>query len=444
MTAIWTTASIADLAEKVGSGATPSGGEAAYKSAGIPLIRSMNVVFFGFKRNGLAFLDERQAAALDGATVRAQDVLLNITGASIGRVTLVPNDLDGARVNQHVCIIRPKTGLDARYLGAYLSSPTVQSMIWADNTGTTRQALTKQQILGFEVPLPPLAEQKRIADKLDTVLARVDAVNERLARVAPLLKRFRQSVLAAATSGRLTEDWRGTTGTDAAVNVDSIEDAGVWPFKAIPSSWTLQEMADCFTDCTDSAKKVPQAEYVTQGALPVVDQGEKLIGGFVNDLSKQSTARLPAIVFGDHTRCIKWIDFHFAQGADGVKVLSPKLGNARYGWVLLKALELPDKGYSRHFKYLKRSVFPVPPAEEQIEIVRRVETLFAFADRLEARLQAAHTAADRLTPSLLAKAFRGELVPQDPNDEPAAELLKRLATNEPAKVKRGRRPTTEP
>jgi type I restriction enzyme S subunit len=73
----------------------------------------------------------------------------------------------------------------------------------------------------------------------------------------------------------------------------------------------------------------------------------------------------------------------------------------------------------------------VPYKEEQAEIIRRVDTLFAFADRLEARLQTAQTATNRLTPSLLAKAFRGELVPQDPNDEPASELLKRLAAQEP-------------
>lgn len=83
---------------------------------------------------------------------------------------------------------------------------------------------------------------------------------------------------------------------------------------------------------------------------------------------------------------------------------------------------------------------PAPTIEEQAEIVRRVETLFAFADRLEARLQAARTAANRLTPALLAKAFRGELVPQDPNDEPAAELLKRLAASAPATTKRRGRP----
>ncbi len=393
------------------------------------------------------FLDKSDRWINDGAFERlrctelvAGDVLIARMPDPLGRACLMPAieqrcvtvvDVAALRVDPQVA--------NQRWAMHAINAPQLRAEMNVQASGTTRKRISRGNLGNLQIPLPPAAEQKRIADKLDTVLTHVDAVNTRLARVAPILKRFRQSVLAAATSGRLTEDWRGTTSNDATVTVDSIEDAGVWPFNAIPSSWMLQSFADCFTDSTDSAKKVPQAEYLTQGEIPVVDQGEKLIGGFVNDSSKQSATRLPAIVFGDHTRCIKWINFQFAQGADGVKVLSPKLGNDRYGWVLLKALVLPDKGYSRHFKYLKRSVFPVPPVEEQTEIVRRVETLFAFADRLEARLQTTQTAAHRLTPALLAKAFRGELVPQDPNDEPASELLKRLASITATVSKRGRR-----
>jgi type I restriction enzyme S subunit len=91
----WPLVRLEELAAKVGSGATPKGGEATYTETGVPLIRSMNVVFFGFKREGLAYLDERQAAALQNVEVRSGDVLLNITGASIGRVTIAPSDMDG-------------------------------------------------------------------------------------------------------------------------------------------------------------------------------------------------------------------------------------------------------------------------------------------------------------------------------------------------------------
>src|SRR5580698_6110483 len=112
----WKSAPLRSLASKIGSGATPRGGERAYQRTGIPLIRSMNVHCDGFRAEGLAYLNEEQAAALNGVTVQAGDVLLNITGASIGRVTQAPQEMNGARVNQHVCIIRPVKGIEPSFV----------------------------------------------------------------------------------------------------------------------------------------------------------------------------------------------------------------------------------------------------------------------------------------------------------------------------------------
>ena len=441
MSTDWITSKLSDLTTKVGSGATPLGGEAAYKPSGTPLIRSMNVVFFGFKRAGLVFIDGAQAAALGGATVEAGDVLLNITGASIGRVTLAPSDMAGARVNQHVCIVRPGEALDSRFLNAYLSSPKVQAMIWADNAGTTRQALTKQQILGFEVPVPPLAEQCRIADKLDTVLARVDAVNDRLARVAPLLKRFRQSVLAAATSGRLTEEWRDQMGLR-------------WEAKTVP----LGQLGEVVTGNTPSKKTeanfggdIPffkpsdldagyevhtASEYLSAlGARQarLLPERSVLVTCIGATIGKTGFARRPcstnqqinAVICGEEVQA-EWLYFWMCSPAAQLAIVDNS-----------SATTLPILNKSR-FSALEVSV---PSRGEQAEIVRRVELLFGYADRLEARLKAAQAATERLTPALLAKAFRGELVPQDPNDEPASELLRRLAESRaaaPAPRKRGR------
>src|SRR5262249_51418016 len=125
-----------------------------------------------------------------------------------GRVALVPARMQGARVNQHVCIIRPATLIDSSYLAHYLSSPAVQKMIMTEEYGVTRQALTKGQILDFSVPIAPADEQKRIVAQIATLFGRVNAARERLAKVPTGLKRFRQSVLAAACSGCLTADWR--------------------------------------------------------------------------------------------------------------------------------------------------------------------------------------------------------------------------------------------
>jgi type I restriction enzyme S subunit len=194
MSEAWPRHRLSDLTTKVGSGATPKGGGESYKTTGTPLIRSMNVVFFGFKRNGLVYLDDTQAEQLASVTVQPGDVLLNITGASIGRVSITPTDLAGARVNQHVCIIRPNAAIAPRFLAAYLSSPDIQALIARDNFGATRQALTRQQILDFVVPVPPKGEQTRIADQLDTLLARIKACNDHLDAIPGLLKRFRQAV----------------------------------------------------------------------------------------------------------------------------------------------------------------------------------------------------------------------------------------------------------
>ena len=131
----WSSVRLAEIATKIGSGATPKGGEHAYKDVGVPLIRSMNVHFDDFHSQGLAFLYSVQAAALEGVTVRADDVLLNITGASIGRVTTAPAKSGRcSRVNQHVCIIRPTSGIEPKYLSAFLASPEMQRFIYEETT----------------------------------------------------------------------------------------------------------------------------------------------------------------------------------------------------------------------------------------------------------------------------------------------------------------------
>ena len=172
----WATAKIADCTIRVGSGATPRGGSESYKELGIPLIRSQNVHLDGFRDEGLVYLDDAQADALKEVTVKAGDVLLNITGASIGRVTQAPERMQGARVNQHVCIIRPAIVVDSGYLARYLGSPVVQKIVMTEEYGVTRQALTKGQILDFDIPIAPAAEQTRIVAKVETLLAHVNAV----------------------------------------------------------------------------------------------------------------------------------------------------------------------------------------------------------------------------------------------------------------------------
>lgn len=169
-----------DLAQKIGSGSTPTGGKESYVGSGIPLIRSMNVHFGGFKMDGLAFINESQARKLDNVIVQESDVLLNITGASIGRVTVAPPEMTNARVNQHVCIIRPNERLIPRYLEAYLASPLLQRTIDEQQVGATREALTKAMIERFLIPVRSLKAQHRIVAKIDQLMFMCDTLEEKI------------------------------------------------------------------------------------------------------------------------------------------------------------------------------------------------------------------------------------------------------------------------
>ena len=196
----WKSRKIKELATKIGSGSTPSGGKESYQMSGVPLIRSMNVHFGGFVYDGLVFLSEEQAEKLKNVAVKSNDVLLNITGASIGRVTTAPNDMEGARVNQHVCIIRPTSEILPRFLEMFLASPFVQNLIDNIQVGATREALTKAMIEQFEIPVPPLAEQRSIVAKVDELMAVCDRLEAQLHE-----RQTQHAMLARAALTRFVE-----------------------------------------------------------------------------------------------------------------------------------------------------------------------------------------------------------------------------------------------
>ena len=431
----WESVKLGEITSKVGSGSTPRGGSESYETKGVPLIRSMNVRFEGFTAEGLAFLNKAQAEALDAATVEAGDVLLNITGASIGRVTQTPPSMNSARVNQHVCIIRPKPELDAAFLARFLASPAVQRMIWTEQYGVTRQALTKGQILDFDIPLPPSAEQQRIVAKLETLLGKVDASQQRLAKIPILLKRFRQSILAAACSGRLTADWR-----------EENPDAAEW--KAIE----LDELAERI-QIGPFDTQLHKADYISNG-VPLINPTHIQSSRIVHDpdfsVSRTKLKELGNYVLapndiimgrrGEMARCalVSENETGWLCGTGSLFVRPKPNVCPAFLFLVLRSpetkafLEGESQGTTMsnlNLEILKSVPVSISSLPEQEEIVRRVEGLFALADQLEARFTKARAYVDKLTPSLLARAFSGQLVPQDPADEPAENLLKRIQQN---------------
>jgi len=373
------------------------------------------------------------------------DVLIARMPDPLGRACLAPKLRQRCITVVDVAIVRPgPQSARTKWLMYFLNSPQVRQVIDVQSSGTTRRRISRGNLAQLELPLPPLPEQKRIADKLDSLLAPVDACRERLDRVPKILKRFRQSVLAAATSGELTREWREARGLEIK-----------WP------NILLYEICHSIADGDHQAppKSATGVPFITIGAINTgvlrLENATRFVPAeYFNSLKPERRARLGDVLFsvtgsiGISALVDTDLPFVFQRH---IAVLRPnvKIMGAKFLFYRLSAediqlqcaavatgtaqLTIPLGG-------LRSFAFSLPSIPEQEEIVRRVDSLFTMASALEKRCQNATAFITSLTPSTLAKAFRGELVPQDPDDEPASELLARIrsqvAVSESAKPKR--------
>ncbi|SSR11034.1 restriction endonuclease S subunits-like protein [Acinetobacter baumannii] len=177
----WDVKKLENLTTKIGSGSTPKGGDSAYKDEGISLVRSLNIYDGQFSYKNLAFIDQDQADKLKNVILQANDVLLNITGASVARCCLVPNGILPARVNQHVSILRVKDNLIPEFLEALLiSKPMKLHLLKISGAGATREALTKLQLQELEIIVPPLDIQNEFLLKLESIKCLIDLNSKQL------------------------------------------------------------------------------------------------------------------------------------------------------------------------------------------------------------------------------------------------------------------------
>jgi len=177
----------------------------------------------------------------------------------------------------------------------------------------------------------------------------------------------------------------------------------------LPEGWVDSSVSEIVQIVSTNKKKLAQKNYLEKGAFPVVDQGQKFISGFSNDEELLIQDEPPFIVFGDHSRAFKFLNLKFVPGADGIKVLKPLEVNPKWCFYIFQAIKLPNKGYSRHFQYLKEAYVPLPPPEQQKQIVAKIEQLFSHID---AGIEALNIAKQRLKQyrqSVLKAAVTGEL-----------------------------------
>lgn len=224
-------------------------------------------------------------------------------------------------------------------------------------------------------------------------------------------------------------------------NVSSHTDEWVPAPLDIPLHWEQIDFEDAFESISLSRLKIPQKDYLSSGIIPVVDQGVNLIRGFTNDTSKSILPARALIVFGDHTKCFKLVGFRFAPGADGIKVLRPIIIDERFAYYACKALHLPDRGYSRHYAFLKRSKIPLAPQNEQLRIVAKIEELFSELDKGIESLKTARRKLEVYRQSALKHAFEGTLTSQWRSEnkdklETPEQLLARVKKERAARYER--------
>ncbi len=202
----WEEKTLKEITTKIGSGATPRGGNESYKTEGISLVRSMNVHDFEFRPKKLAFIDDQQAKELNNVTLQENDVLLNITGASVARCCIIPKEYLPARVNQHVSIIRAKKEvIDSSFLNLILTSKFYKDqLLFTGEQGATRQAITKVQLELFKIAYPKsLKDQQTIVQKLDALSDETKRLEDIYRQKILDLEELKKSVLQKAFNGEL-------------------------------------------------------------------------------------------------------------------------------------------------------------------------------------------------------------------------------------------------
>lgn len=381
---------------------------------------------------------ELQIGSAIGSTkqlVQPSDVLVCKINPRINRVWEVMQDQGLRQIASSEWIVMRAPDLESRFLRYFFSCPKFRELICKDVTGVGG-SLTRAQpkrVATFAVPVAPKNEQKRIADKLDAVVARVDACRKPLDRVPAILKRFRQSVLAAATTGKLTEEWRGSS-----------SDVTAWEFGK------LETLLEGLPRNGYSPRAVEYETRVKTLTLTATTSGRFLPEHFKyidKEIPQSSHLWLqPGDILIQRANSIEYVGVSAIYDGPPSGFIYPDLmmkcrANQQVHTSFLHYLLLsePVRRYFRENatgtagnmpKINQRTVASAPVSwpsrKEQTEIVRRVEALFDYADNLETRYTIARKQVERLTPALLAKAFRGELVPQNPNDEPASVLLERI------------------
>ena len=461
----WCEAKLEDVSQIASGGNAPQG-EKYFSKGKFPFIR---VRHFDGSTEYVKEWDSINSSAVEDYNLKLfpkNSIVFPKSGASIllEKRALLQRD---SYVVGHLCVIQANEEVvNQKYLFNYLKLIRFSD----EHSGSNMPFLNLDKIQNTQIPLPPLPEQNRIVEKLDQILPRLEACKSKVDKIPLILKHFRQGILSAACRGELTEIWRRKNklnGEKTKIIIERIfkkRSPAIkrrmeriklepWDFnfeELIPDSWLEINFMEATHLITCGVAKRP--DYVEKG-IPFLSaqnckpfktniNGVKYISN--NDFLTFTSGGKPekndvlysrvGAKFGEAAKSTFDFDYAIYVSLTLIKPIHEILNpdylviflNSEYGLLQAYGGILGSGIQNLNVENVRRYKIPLPPIEEQAEIVRRVEALFALADRLEAQYLKAKAKVDKLTQSVLAKAFRGELVPQDPSDEPATVLLERV------------------
>ena len=310
----WEKCKLGTLTTKVGSGSTPKGGNAVYTSAGHCFVRSQNVGMGYLILDEIAHINDVIHQKHKATELKEDDVLLNITGASIGRTAIATKEIEGGNVNQHVCIIRANSKVNPKFLCNYIQTEKIQNYIQSLQTGGSREGLSFEQIRSFPISLPNIAEQNKIAQLLDKLNERIATQNKIIDKLQSLIKGIRNDVY-----GKL----RKSVG-----------------FNAMISDVLSYEQPQPYI--------VENTEYTTEG-IPVLTANKAFVLGYTSE-TNGIYDKGDCIIFDDFTLDCKYVDFPYKIKSSAIKILTAKNKELLcYTFEFLKYLDLSTEEHKRHY-----------------------------------------------------------------------------------------------
>jgi len=368
--------------------------------------------------------------------IKQGDLLITITGANVGKCARIANPLPEAYVSQSVALVRLLTPSIGPYVHLQLLAPgerADKTLLQQSAYGMGRPVLSLTNVRDIPLNMAPAKEQQRIVQKLDAVLDKVHACRERLDRVPRILKKFREAVLEAAVSGRLTEDCRGSR---------NVADWSLTPVESLCSAVFDGPFGSHLksADYSDSGARVIRLENI--GHLKFLGDRETFVPRRKYLSLEKHSLTVDDVMFSSFVDeevrvCLVPSDLGaainkadcFCLRIDPSKALAAFVAYRLATVTTYRDLKELVHGATRpriNLSQLRSYEIALPALKEQQEIVRRVDELLSSADALQGRFADAIANVERVTPSVLAKSFRGELVPQNPTDEPAEKMLERL------------------